>query len=249
MADEIEQLEIPGVGFGFSVQGTRLTQEDRMILLKLPGNVVVAGVFDGHGGDGASQVLKELVPSVLVKYLDDLEPGKSEETRNRAWKTLFDELEELLQADERVGTSGSTAVIAVVFRDEKFLTIAHCGDSLASLVIKNTIEEETEREKSNMVDFIQREAKQLDDRQFMEMTCSKIISCCKDLLDLLQGELDVSVSLWRWNELTPGHGMENTDERDRLAKVPSLKSMKLLGSHYPFGVNISRAFGDKEKKK
>ena len=101
----------------FSEQGNRKYQEDRALVL-LPTaddhcHLLIAGVFDGHGGQEVSSLLHEhLLPTLL------------------SGKPPYDAFHEMNDRIAAAGlTSGSTAVTVCI--DGLKVTCANCGDSRA----------------------------------------------------------------------------------------------------------------------
>lgn len=253
------EIVLPGKALGFSTQGTRESQEDEMILLELSGDVLIAGVFDGHCGGGTSKALKELVPKILPEYLEGLGPQKTDEERQECWNRVFDQLEDSLDKEDQ---SGSTAVIAVVFKNEHFITIAQCGDSSCFLLTKKTEEEEIQYRKDRLQYITQRWARELDcENKPMEETMRVLkmtIQYSKDMLALMENSPDVSGSLWQrsMNRLIHPHKRSNVDEMKRICQAMGLEyslddetlQQVIPLFHFVWGLDISRAFGDHDKK-
>ena len=142
----------------WSVVGKRKAQEDAVVLHEIHDgdnhNVVLAGVFDGHGGKAASQTASQLMPSLVTTEISTTSTLK--EAVERAWETTCmsyrkgcDELGEQCVADydPREGillastgskdmTAGTTASMSIFDEDE--LIVLNCGDSRTLLVGSNT---------------------------------------------------------------------------------------------------------------
>lgn len=112
------------------IQGDRLTQEDEMLIVRLP-TADAFCVFDGHNGDREGKRLLSGVGNALRTAFSDpaaeredvmasLFDRYSHEARLRRAFTLLDEG----NTDPK---SGSTAVICIV--DDTAVSLAHCGDS------------------------------------------------------------------------------------------------------------------------
>ncbi|EEF48973.1 protein phosphatase 2C 51 [Ricinus communis] len=90
------------------------------------------GVYDGHGGARVAEACKERLHRVLEEVIVEEEDGKSHKGRTIEWEKVMEEcfkrMDEEVEKDRMVG---STAVVAVVGRDE--LVVANCGDSRAVL--------------------------------------------------------------------------------------------------------------------
>lgn len=107
------------------IQGPRPHMEDTYSIHTAPG-VVVAGVFDGHGGDGVARFLSENLGRSVI---DGMAPAGADAA---VLGGVF------VDVDRRVAatgmSSGSTACVVVVDRRRRgapVLTFANCGDSLA----------------------------------------------------------------------------------------------------------------------
>ena len=137
----------------WSVVGKRKAQEDAVVLHEIHDgdnhNIVLAGVFDGHGGKAASQTASQLMPSLVTA---EITTSTLKEAIERAWETTCmsyrkgcDELGEQCVADydPREGillastgskdmTAGTTASMSIFDEDE--LIVLNCGDSRTLLV-------------------------------------------------------------------------------------------------------------------
>ncbi len=136
-------LELPGNcaeelnAAGAMTAGQRDYQEDRIALGQLNfkfGSVQYFAVFDGHGGCGTSEYLKNnigeklrtILPPALSPYLQDYK----EQTIFNSLKLLFLEMAKMIRKEE-TGASGSTAVLALTI--DKALWVVNVGDSRAIL--------------------------------------------------------------------------------------------------------------------
>eukprot|EP00985_Skeletonema_marinoi_P028189 scaffold24278_cov150-Skeletonema_marinoi.AAC.3 len=151
------------VGQGaWSACGRRKYQEDRFVLQEIQDGknaALLAGVFDGHGGDAASKTLAQLLPSLFSvelagKVTDGKDKATSEDLRNamesaydiacRTYRDGCDKLETCVaDYDPREGIilasmgandviAGSTATMAVLSVSEDGadeLSVLNCGDS------------------------------------------------------------------------------------------------------------------------
>ena len=134
-----------GVGVATN-KGSRITMEDAHCA-HLKDKASFIGVFDGHGGSNVARWLaKNLNAEVLKVYT----PGfwalffKGKSVCNYDIPTLTDQqiTQTFLNVDKKLNTSaGSTAVCAVIDKDNKTLKIANVGDSRAVLASKENYEQ------------------------------------------------------------------------------------------------------------
>lgn len=118
--------EYQGVKTGSaSCKGKPKTMEDRTLVTELPEfNAVLAGVFDGHGGDLVAKFIKKNLAETLAEQLRKF--PRDDEGTYRALKETF------IQLDQRCsGDQGSTAIVTLIL-DGKIWT-ACVGDSRAIL--------------------------------------------------------------------------------------------------------------------
>lgn len=117
-------------------KGMREYMEDRNIVISnVYGNkdISIYAVFDGHGGEFASQYCIDNLKYVLNKYkMDDVVKDK-EKMMVDLFKALDEEL--LEEADKKKSYAGTTALMMIV--NGKQITIANAGDSRGILVHKS----------------------------------------------------------------------------------------------------------------
>jgi serine/threonine protein phosphatase PrpC/serine/threonine protein kinase len=136
----------------WSSKGKRKAQEDTFVLhdIHLTKTVLLAGVFDGHGGTAASKTASQLMPSL---FTEELRRGTvtTRQALEKAWEmtcsTYRDGCEELgeclAEYDAREGVllastgtkdlvAGTTASMVVV--QESDITLLNCGDSRSLLI-------------------------------------------------------------------------------------------------------------------
>mmetsp|Transcript_18331 Transcript_18331/g.27228 ORF Transcript_18331/g.27228 Transcript_18331/m.27228 type:complete len:998 (-) Transcript_18331:677-3670(-) len=154
----------------WSISGRRKTQEDAFVLheFRPPQNdayhLLLAGVFDGHGGDAASATLSKFLPDRFANSLfsDDRETQdfSGQHLANsieEAWESIcdsyrsgcdgdgescaadYDAIEGIIKAgtgskDLVAGTTASAAILR--YDDANEVTILNCGDSRTILVGK-----------------------------------------------------------------------------------------------------------------
>lgn len=147
----VETVRIVDEG-AWSSKGKRKAQEDTFVLhdIQLTKTVLLAGVFDGHGGTAASKSASQLMPSLLT---EELQRGTvtTRQALEKAWEMTcstyrngcevlgecvaeYDTREGILLAS--TGTkdlvAGTTASMVVV--QESDLNFLNCGDSRSMLI-------------------------------------------------------------------------------------------------------------------
>ena len=148
----------------WSVSGRRKSQEDSFLLHEYhesdKGHLLLAGVFDGHGGNAASVTVTRFLPSRLQELLfneDDLDLSsrKLSSALLNSWNDIcdsyrygcdgegdacvadYDEIEGIIRAgtgskDLVAGTTATTIVLP--YEDAQELIVLNCGDSRTLLV-------------------------------------------------------------------------------------------------------------------
>lgn len=119
-----------------SVDGRGRPSEDRNFVRELPGETMVAGVFDGHSGLSTVDFTLKMLPDVLVSSIGKI---SANDVQNKAViKPIFIEHDKKLarQGALHYRDSGSTATVA-------FVTATHCviafvGDSPAFIIDPDT---------------------------------------------------------------------------------------------------------------
>ncbi|KAL3334597.1 hypothetical protein AABB24_031033 [Solanum stoloniferum] len=117
-----------------SLIGGRRQMEDALsVKLDLLTNYDFFGVYDGHGGSCVAHACRDLLHKLLMEVILD-EDGKLEEINwGKVMTTSFCKMDEEVNRinGAEVATIGSTAVVAVVGKEE--VIVANCGDSRAVL--------------------------------------------------------------------------------------------------------------------
>jgi serine/threonine protein phosphatase PrpC len=124
-----------------AIRGGRMTMEDRFFVAT--GGKFVA-VFDGHGGAGVSEFLKEHLYENVCHYLELKHGQEGDESVNKfipsvssqagALRAAFEKVESDIIADNALKYQGSTAVAVVVHEGEdghRTIMSANVGDSRA----------------------------------------------------------------------------------------------------------------------
>lgn len=147
------------VGHGaWSETGRRKAQEDTFVLHEVPdseGNtVLLAGVFDGHGGTAASNAVSRSLPTLLAAELGEKRPVRDAlrsawEVACRSYQSGCDENEDGCVAEydpvqgivmANVGSSdlvaGTTASVVAVSETDGAVVSLNCGDSRTLLVAR-----------------------------------------------------------------------------------------------------------------
>mmetsp|Transcript_13229 Transcript_13229/g.27192 ORF Transcript_13229/g.27192 Transcript_13229/m.27192 type:complete len:1069 (-) Transcript_13229:124-3330(-) len=161
--DGLKYVKVGGQG-AWKSKGRRNTQEDAFVLHEVynrgVGNVLIAGVFDGHGGTAASESVSRIIPSLFADELTkSSQVGSGSAIRNameQSWETVcneyrnacdengeciaeYDPIEGILFAetgskDLVAGTTSTMAAISMNSNGTKELTILNCGDSRTLLI-------------------------------------------------------------------------------------------------------------------
>jgi serine/threonine protein phosphatase PrpC len=114
-----------------SLQGVRQENEDRHTLcyLKSYPHLMLAAVFDGHGGKRCAQLASDKLPGLLDCHLKMLEA----QGRTLRWKEaatdVFQQLDRLLEKELGEDRSGCTAVVALIDTYRGRVLSANVGDS------------------------------------------------------------------------------------------------------------------------
>jgi serine/threonine protein phosphatase PrpC len=129
--------------FKISVQalkGSRVTMEDEYFVA---GGGRFAAVFDGHGGGGVSQLLKNRLYDAVCQYLQQKhwEEGRGQQIPSlsaqvAALRCAFSQIEKDVLKDDSLKYQGSTAVAVVIHESQeghRTLLSANVGDSRAIL--------------------------------------------------------------------------------------------------------------------
>ena len=139
----------------WSTKGRRKANEDAFILQEIHDDenhsVLVAGVFDGHGGDAASKTASQLFPNFLSLQLESSK--NLSQALSSAWELTCDTYQEgcsihgecVAEYDPREGVllagtgskdlvAGTTAAIGALCYDRNELIILNCGDSRTLIV-------------------------------------------------------------------------------------------------------------------
>lgn len=140
----------------WSTKGRRKSNEDTFILQEIHDDemhsVLIAGIFDGHGGDSASKTSSQILPSLLST---ELSSEKLPKALQSAWDTTCDTYQDgcsiygecVAEYDPREGVllagtgakdliAGTTASVAALSMDSDNdeLVVLNCGDSRTLLV-------------------------------------------------------------------------------------------------------------------
>lgn len=117
----------------YQIRGHRDEQQDRFVVHKLNENLLLVGVFDGHGDDGGriAEVAARMLPVVLsAKLTESIEPG----VIAKALIDTFLYIDATLAAKETTKSKDSgTTGVAVVITPTHYIS-ANVGDSRAVLL-------------------------------------------------------------------------------------------------------------------
>ena len=163
----------------WSVSGRRKTQEDTFVLHEYheseKGHLLLAGVFDGHGGNAASATTSRFLPLRLQENLfdrKDMEFSSSNLSVSLydSWNTIcdsyrygcdgdgdscvadYDEIEGIIEAgtgskDLVAGTTATAVILS--YKNAEDLIVLNCGDSRTLLVGQPKVKTEKNKLFSN----------------------------------------------------------------------------------------------------
>ena len=152
---ETNAIQVSSQG-AWSAKGRRKANKDTFILQEIHDSkhsVLVAGIFDGHGGDAASKTALQILPSFLSTQL---KTGELSQAVQSAWEMTcdtykegcsiygecvadYDQREGILMAgtgskDLVAGTTASIGALSMNGEDEDELIVLNCGDSRTLIV-------------------------------------------------------------------------------------------------------------------
>eukprot|EP00397_Hematodinium_sp_SG-2012_P026741 GEMP01028050.1.p1 GENE.GEMP01028050.1~~GEMP01028050.1.p1 ORF type:complete len:577 (+),score=94.47 GEMP01028050.1:126-1856(+) len=111
--------------------------QDSFSVFHVPGMFSLYGVFDGHGAYGhvVSDFVKEILPKLFLRH------SKRVTEPEVALQESFTSCQKLIDAQTKARlmdaiTSGTTATLVYRPCHEKYMIVAHVGNSLASLICK-----------------------------------------------------------------------------------------------------------------
>lgn len=112
--------------------------QDACLMISVPENKLLAGVFDGHGPNGqkASARVKEIVTSTAAQFLGNVTNGEQAKV---GFGTLCDHLQSLLDDEGLCAFSGTTANFALVDLVAETVIFANVGDSTGVLFDRQAI--------------------------------------------------------------------------------------------------------------
>jgi len=126
-----------------SLVGRRDGNEDRIIAKQIKSNLLLFGIFDGHGGNMAVDHVVEELPKLVMYCLDSGERELEQVLRkaffevNSSFTKLYETMTNGSDSKGKL-SSGTTATVCLV-RDGTELTIAHVGDSRSIMSRDNTL--------------------------------------------------------------------------------------------------------------
>jgi len=161
----------------WSTKGKRKSQEDTNILHEIYYNnhlnsILLAGVFDGHGGQQASKTIAQLLPFYIQEQLSENKEYSIQELNyiiESSWKNVcityqegcdlygsceaeYDSIHGVIMA--RTGsedlTAGTTATMAIVANDK--VIILNCGDSRA-VIVRKPLQQQQQNPSESVVYF------------------------------------------------------------------------------------------------
>jgi len=117
---------------------TPASTEDRSFIRELPGEILLAGVLDGHSGSFTAEFTLKKFPDYIATIIAAADNGRSEDALVKGLKAAFIEHDKLIanQGAIHYRESGSTATIAIV--TPKSCIIAYIGDSPACVLDPDT---------------------------------------------------------------------------------------------------------------
>ncbi|CAB9503498.1 linked kinase-associated serine/threonine phosphatase 2C [Seminavis robusta] len=157
LASSFESPIFPLDSGAWSAKGRRQSQEDRFVLHEIQDttrrSVLVAGVFDGHGGTAASKLAAEEMPELVSDELFRHKNSPVGTVLENSWRTIALDYQQsclsetacIADYDAREGTldantgaddlvAGTTATVAALDESNGNISILNCGDSRTLLV-------------------------------------------------------------------------------------------------------------------
>lgn len=112
-----------------TIDGRGRPSEDRFFIEELPGDFIVAGVFDGHSGSSVVDITIKQFPQRLIELVKAV--GNNEQKLRKGLSELFIQHDKLLAKQGALiyRDSGSTATVAIITPTHCY--IAFVGDSPA----------------------------------------------------------------------------------------------------------------------
>jgi len=117
----------------FSIKGKRDYMEDTYCSFKTS-KYSIYGVFDGHGGDQVSDILKYLIPIYLSEYV--FNDSNVEQNITQKIKNTFINIEAIIRKNVKSNSVGSTACVVVKYNNT--LYTINLGDSRAVILQTDT---------------------------------------------------------------------------------------------------------------
>lgn len=142
----IPRIDVEKIGMA-SLIGRRPDNEDRLLAEEIKPNILLCGIFDGHGGKMAADFVEERLPYHILYWLERGEKDLAKilknafvEVNNSFTKFLFHSCTKGSAGDQNGGarllSSGTTATVCLI-RNGIDLAVAHVGDSRAVLCRNN----------------------------------------------------------------------------------------------------------------
>jgi len=102
-------IDTDAVGIA-SVRGHRSTNEDRTLLRRLSSDLLLVGIFDGHGGSEAADFVCDRLPELLIYWLEQ-DCGDLQSALKHAFIAANDQLTDVLS--ERLAAFHGTCSLTV----------------------------------------------------------------------------------------------------------------------------------------
>lgn len=127
---EMIYFDTPENGCVYEDQGPRSTMEDSHVSVRISDDILMYGVFDGHGGDRVSKLLTTKLPEKMydaLSYVDLDNEEKVVKSIKSAFLSVDDDIYHEFDGDD-----GSTAIVALIIKNKLYMI--NLGDSRGILV-------------------------------------------------------------------------------------------------------------------
>jgi len=216
--------------------------QDSFFVIKVPEELAIYGVFDGHGpcGHDVSDFVKMELPKILLK------DEQLKQNPRQSLISAFQKTQQLLEQATEMGKlsaqfSGTTATVCLHLMETNDMYIAHVGDSRAVLA--------RELSDGQMNDFL--EARQQQGAKIDHLQQSGQENNMGGIVPMSSTASAIPKSGYVACDLTMDHKPDDPKERERIEACggrvvfDGYYNFRVYARHgrYP-GLNMSRALGD-----